>query len=169
MTYSTEFRRRAFVLLGQGLSAGKVGQELGVSRTTIEGWRAEVGGVIREPKPESGRYLSRDERYEIARLHDAGVTVCELGRRIGRAGSTISRELRRCDRAPGTPGRPKIRGRYQPEANHQAAVQARSRPRDSKLAGHPPLLDWVQGRLDEKFSPEQITGRLQVAFPMMSR
>lgn len=166
MTFSAEFRLQAFVLLGQGLSAGKVGRELGVSRMTIVRWRAEVGGVIREPKVESGRYLSRDERYEIARLHDGGVKVCEIGRRIGRAGSTISRELRRSERAPGTPGRPDGRGRgYQPEANHQAAVRARSRPRESKLAQHPPLLEWVQGGLDAKLSPEQITGRLEIDFP----
>jgi len=166
MTFSMEFRRQAFVLLGQGLSANKVALDLGVSRTTIVGWRAEVGGVIREPTPESDRYLSRVERYEIARLHDDGVKVREIGRRIGRAGSTISRELNRYERPAGTPGRPKTRCRgYQPEANHQAAVQARARPRTSKLAQHPPLLDWVQGRLDERFSPEQITGRLRVAFP----
>jgi len=166
MTYSMEIRRRAFVLLGQGLSPHQVGQVLGVSRMSISVWRAEVGGVIREPGPESGRYLSRDERYEIARLYDVGTKVCEIGRRIGRAASTISRELHRSDRAPGTPGRPKTRGRgYQPEANHQAAVQARSRPRNSKLAQHPPLLTWVQGRLNEKLSPEQIAGRLRVAFP----
>jgi IS30 family transposase len=166
MTFSMEVRRQAFVLLGQGLSPGRVGQELGVSRMTISVWRAQVGGVIRELQAESGRYLSRAERYEIARLRDGGVKVREIGRRIGRPGSTISRELRRGDRAPGIPGRPRTRTRgYQPEANHQAAVQARSRPRDSKLAQHPPLLDWVQDRLDEKFSPEQITGRLRVEFP----
>jgi transposase, IS30 family len=166
MTFSAEIRRRAFVLLGQGVSPHKVGQELGVSRVTISTWRAEVGGVIREPRPDSGRYLSRDERYEIARLHDGGVGVCEIGRRIGRAGSTISRELGRSGRPPGTRGRPTVRGRgYQPEANHQAAVQARSRPRESKLVQHPPLLEWVQGRLDDKLSPEQIAGRLRMDFP----
>jgi len=166
MTYSMEFRRRAFVLLGQGLTANKVRQELGVSRGTIVSWRAEVGGVIREPSPESGRFLSRDERYEIARLRDEGLGVREIGRRTCRDASTISRELRRGERPSGAPGRPKSRGRgYQPEANHQAAVQARSRPRDSKLAQHPPLLRWVQTKLDEKLSPEQITGRLLVEFP----
>ncbi|MET1006548.1 MAG: IS30 family transposase [Propionibacteriaceae bacterium] len=166
MTFSMEVRRRAFVLLARGLPMYKVGLELGVSRETISVWRAEVGGVIREPRAESGRYLSRDERYEIARLHELKVKVREIGRRMGRSGSTISRELRRAERPRGARGRPATRCRgYQPEANHQAAVRARSRPRDSKLSLHPLLRDWVQDRLDEKFSPEQITGRLLVAFP----
>ena len=91
--YAREIRRLAFELLGQGLSPRRVGEELGVSRMSISVWRAQVGGVIGEPGAESGRYLSRDERYEIARLHDGGVKVREIGRRIGRPGSTISREL----------------------------------------------------------------------------
>ena len=43
----------------------------------------------------SARFLSQDERIEIADLHRAGVSVREIARRLGRAPSTISRELRR--------------------------------------------------------------------------
>jgi IS30 family transposase len=43
----------------------------------------------------SGRYLSFAEREEIAILHAQKVGFNEIGRRIGRAGSTVSRELRR--------------------------------------------------------------------------
>ena len=46
-------------------------------------------------KPHSGRYLSFAEREEIALLRAQGCTVQEVARRIGRAASTISRELRR--------------------------------------------------------------------------
>jgi len=166
MTFSGQVRRRAFALLGQGWSPQRVGHELGVSRMTISGWRAQVGGVIREPKALSGRYLSRDDRYEIARLRDADVGVREIGRRMGWAASTISRELRRSARPPGTAGRPTTRGPgYQPEACQQAVVKARARPRASKLAKHAPLQAWVQHGLDEKLSPEQIAGRLPVMFP----
>lgn len=66
--------------------------------------------MIREPTADSGRYLSRDERYEIARLHDAQVGVSKIGRRLDRSASTISRELRRPARPPGAPGRPTTRG-----------------------------------------------------------
>ena len=111
------------------------------------------------------RYLSRDERYEIARLHDAKVGVREIARRTGRSASTISRELRRPQRAPSAAGRPAgRRPGYQPEACHQAALRARTRPRASLLAQNPRLRAWVQEQLDDQFSPEQIAGRLRVVF-----
>ena len=46
-------------------------------------------------KPLSGRYLSFAEREEIALLRAQGHTKREVARRLGRAASTISRELRR--------------------------------------------------------------------------
>jgi IS30 family transposase len=166
VTYSVEVRRRAFALLGRGWSPWRVGAELGVSRSTVSGWRSEVGGVIGDQPVESGRFLSREERYEIARLRAGDVGVNEIGRVMGRSGSTISRELNRGDRRLQAPGRPVTRGPgYQPEASHQAAVKARARPRSSKLAQHPRLRDWVQAGLDQRYSPEQITGRLVVEFP----
>lgn len=169
MAYSLVVRREAFALLARGLSTGQASRVLGVSRTQLDVWRAEVGGVIVESRAESGRYLSRDERYEIARLHDAGVGVRETARRLGRSPATVSRELARPRRLPQAPGRPPGRavGRrpYQPEAAHQAALLARARPRESKLTRNPRLRRWVQDRLDERYSPEQIAGRLLVAFP----
>lgn len=168
MTYSLEARRRAFVLLGQGLGASQVAGVLGVSRSTIVTWRGEVGGVIRDPGPDSGRYLNREERYEIARLHDAGLGVRAIAARMSRSPATISRELARPHRADGAPGRPRGRAArrgYQPEACHQAALAARARPRASKLLQNPALKQWVQDRLDEHDSPEQIAGRLPVVFP----
>ena len=37
--------------------------------------------------------LDIDERYEIYRLHEAGVCLREIGRMMGHSASTISREL----------------------------------------------------------------------------
>ena len=45
--------------------------------------------------PLSGRYLSFDEREEISLLRAQRVGVREIARQLGRAASTISRELRR--------------------------------------------------------------------------
>lgn len=166
MTYGMEVRRRAFGLLARGYSARRTGRELGVSGFTVNAWLAEIGGVIRGQGSDSGRYLSRDERYEIARLQNSGVGVREIGRRIGRAASTISRELGRPKRPPGAPGRTPVRVRgYQPESAHQAALRARSRPRETKLSQHPRLRSWVQDRLDMRYSPAQVAGRLVVEFP----
>ena len=46
-------------------------------------------------KPLSGRYLSFAEREEIAILRVQEHGVCAIARKLGRAPSTISRELRR--------------------------------------------------------------------------
>jgi len=46
-------------------------------------------------KPLSGRYLSLAEREDIALLKVQGHSIQEIGRRSGRAASTVSRELRR--------------------------------------------------------------------------
>jgi IS30 family transposase len=43
----------------------------------------------------SSRYLSQDERIEIADLRQCGLNLRAIARRLGRAPSTISRELRR--------------------------------------------------------------------------
>ena len=46
-------------------------------------------------KPPSGRYLSFAEHEEIALLRVQGLSKREIGRRLGRSASTISRELNR--------------------------------------------------------------------------
>lgn len=169
MTHSAEVRRRAFELLRQGCSVTDAAAALGVSLRSVRRWRAEVGGVIVEPSLNSSRYLGREERYEIARLAEAGLGVREIGRRMDRSAATISRELGRPRRPHGAPGRPcgraaGSRASYQPEACHQAAIRARARARPTKLEQNPRLREWVQDRLDEHDSPEQIAGRLPVVF-----
>ncbi len=49
----------------------------------------------------SGRSLSQDERVEIASLRQAGLSIRQVADRLGRAPSTISRELRRNATAAG--------------------------------------------------------------------
>lgn len=164
MTYPLDVREQVFVLLAQGWCRPRVARQTGVSAMAISRWRAHVGGVGVD-LDQGGRYLSREERYEFARLHDAGHGVREIARRTGRSASTVSRELRRPQRPVQAPGRPPGPSRrYQPEACHQAANRARARPRASRLARDPGLRAWVQARLDLGLSPEQICGRLRVEF-----
>ena len=160
MTYDESVRRGVFGLLADGLSVREVAARAGVSVSVVRLWRSQVGGVVRHVVGSSERYLDRDERYEIARLSEAGCSGREIARRLGRAPSTISRELRR-NITPGRRGGP---SRYQPERAQQLAARRRSRPRPSKLTRCSRLRAWVQYRLDERDSPEQIAGRLPVEF-----
>ena len=69
----------------------------------------------------------------------------------------MSRELRR-NRDPATGG-------YQPERAETLARARQRRPKTRKLLGNRRLAGWVQDRLDEWYSPEQIAGRLVIEYP----
>jgi IS30 family transposase len=139
----------------------------------------------------SGRYLSFQEREEIALLKAKGHGVCEIARRLDRAASTISRELRRNSATRG--------GGYDYRAitAHWHAQRSARRPRPAKLALNPRLRSYVQDRLSgiisspnrktafgptvawkgrrhgprkdrrwaTAWSPEQIARRLRIDFP----
>ena len=90
--------------------------------------------------PVSGRYLSFGEREEIAILRAQGVGVREIGCRLGRSASTISRELRR---NASTRSRGVV---YRATTAQWHAERRASRPKVSKLAANDELRRYVQGR-----------------------
>lgn len=94
--------------------------------------------------------LDMDERIEIARLQREGKSLCEIGRRLGRHHTTISREVRR-NSLP--------QSGYKPAwADHMAFCRCR---KGAKLERLKPLQDYVRDRLAMGWSPEQIAGRLR--------
>jgi transposase, IS30 family len=153
-----ERRELVFSLLRRGVGVGRIEVESGVSRRSVGRLLASLGVMPRPFDAEyDARYLTREERYEIARLHDVGVSVRQIAVRLQRSPSTISRELHR-NRHPRL-------GHYLPEAAHAMAWQRQRRPKPSKLAGNPALRQEVQQMLDKRHSPEQIAGRLKVVNP----
>jgi IS30 family transposase len=92
-------------------------------------------------KPLSGRYLSFAEREEIALYRAQGQGVREVARRLGRAASTISRELRRnaATRGGGLD--------YRATAAQWHAERAARRPKPAKLVTNAALQTYVQDRL----------------------
>jgi len=144
--------------LASGLSPAAAGRAAGVSRTYAYVVHRRMGGVYRPPGVVySERYLSREERYELARLREGGLSVRAVAARMGRSPSTICRELAR-NAAPRTGG-------YQPERAHRMAWERQRRPKPSKLSGNPALAGEVQKLLDKRHSPEQAAGRLKVLYP----
>jgi len=144
-------------LARRGVPRAAIADDVGVSLRTVFRYLATLGGVPRPIDTEyDGRYLSHDERYEIARLNDDGASVRTIAARLGRSPSTISRELRRNQHAS---------GHYLPECAHTMAWQRQRRPKESKLATNPRLRAQVQQMLDKRLSPDQIDGRLKVLFP----
>ncbi|GGM34239.1 hypothetical protein GCM10012275_01970 [Longimycelium tulufanense] len=97
------------------------------------------------------------ERQRIATLRRGGLGVRKIAAMIGRAPSTVSRELRRNVLAHD-------RG-YDGDLAHARARQRSRRPRRSRLVDDALLRAEVQARLESEWSPEQIAAHLRIAFP----
>jgi transposase, IS30 family len=144
--------------LAAGLSPPQAARAAGVSVTWAEVINRRMGGVYRPPGVTySDRYLDREERYELARLRESGLSLRQIAVRMGRAPSTICRELAR-NADPRTGG-------YLPERAHRLAWERQRRPKPSRLSRHPVLRAAVQAMLDKRYSPEQASGRLKVLYP----
>jgi hypothetical protein len=95
-----EDRLRFWALIAAGLSSEDAAIGAGVSPPVGTRWFREAGGMpsstfAPSSKPLSGRYLAFAEREEIALALAQDFGVREIARRLGRAASTVSRELRR--------------------------------------------------------------------------
>lgn len=150
--------RRVLDLLATGLKGTRVARLTGVSKSRVYELRHEAGGVFRPANTTySKRYLDREERYEIARLLELGLSQRKIAARLGRAPSTISHELRRNTR--------ESTGRYEPEHADRLAWERQRRPKASKLSRCPALRAIVQQWLGKRYSPEQVSGRLRLLHP----
>lgn len=104
------------------------------------------------------RFLTLDERDEIAVKTARGVPVRQIARELGRAPSTISRELRRNTGVHRT---------YRAGLADRRATERRQRPKLRKLEANPRLWAYVWEALSgpEHWSPQQISVRVRMDFP----
>ena len=187
-----EERQRFWVAIARGMPGEDAGIEAGVSPAVGTRWFRDSGGIRPVSlAPLSARYLSFEEREEIAILRVRGCGVREIARRVGRSPSTISRELRRnaATRGGGL--------EYRAMAAQWHADRRARRPKVAKLAANQALREYVQDRLAgtvttvdgglvqgpdvrwagrrhgrradrrwaRSWSPEQIANRLRADFP----
>lgn len=102
--------------------------------------------------------LSWMDRCRIEQMLAAGYNQAQIARLLGRAPSTISREVVR--------GRPADQqGRYRALVGQNRTDAARRRPKQRKLVEGTRLYTEVADRLKVRQSPEQISGSLSVEFP----
>jgi hypothetical protein len=137
-----EDRQRFWSAIAKGLTTEDAGATAGISSAVAGRWFRQSGGMPSVSQaPLSGRYLSFVERDEIALLRAGGYGVRAIARRLHRAPSTISRELRR---------NAATRGGYldyrASTAQWHADRRAR-RPKAAKLAVNAALRQYVQDRL----------------------
>ena len=135
-------QRQFWRLITTGITTAEAALGVGVSAPVGTRWFRHAGGMppicLAEP---SGRYLSFEEREEIAILRAQGKGVRQIARAIGRDPGTISRELRR---NAATRGR---KLQYRATVAQWKAQQAAKRPKTAKLVQNRHLRDYVQDRL----------------------
>ena len=139
---SRTVQRQFWRLIATGITSAEAALNVGVSVPVGTRWFRHAGGMppisLADP---SSRYLSFEEREEIALLHVQDVGVREIARRIGRDPGTISRELRRNAATRG--GKPE----YRPLVAQWKAQQSAKRPKTAKLVTNDRLREYVQERL----------------------
>jgi len=143
----------------KGESLHAIARLFGRHHTSIRGVLARNGGIRPAPRRRSCCALTLAEREEISRSVVAGHTIRSMALSLGRAPSTISRELRRNGGREG----------YRAGQADEAAWARARRPKRCKLAQNRALARLVAGKLQLEWSPEQIAGWLKHRFPEHER
>jgi IS30 family transposase len=150
-----EKRREVIRLAAQGATYQQIAETVDLSHGAIGIVVLPLGGVIRkEMWAPSSKRLSLDDRVEIRLGLEQGLSLRAIGRRIGRDGSSVCREVN----ANGG------RHHYRPMAAHRGAAHRARRPKVTKLAANPKLCARVVVDLQELWSPQQIAARLRNEF-----
>lgn len=152
----TEVKRRYFELIRSGVRGARAAAEVGVSLSCGSVWFIDAGSVSFVETPISGRYLSQDDRIEIADGLARGEPVKSIAARIGKSFQSVYREIAR-NRRPS--------GRYQPWYAHNQAYLRRRRPKARRLAGDAGLREAVALKLHTRWSPGQISRWLRRRYP----
>jgi len=116
---------------------------------------ARTGGIRPLQRRRSRLALSLAEREEISRGVVAGQSIRSIAVALGRAASTVSRELRRNGG----------RHRYRASLAEQAAWDRAQRPKTCKLAANRALARLVSEKLQLEWAPQQIAGWLKRTYP----
>jgi IS30 family transposase len=140
---------------GQGESVAQVARRFGKQQSSLYERIQAAGGVRPTIPTRATRHLTLEDREEISRGLAAGQSLRQIAGRLGRAPSTVAREVA----ANGG------RSRYRAMRADRAAVQRRRRPKVCKLAATPRLQTMVAAKLKKRWSPEQIAGWLKRTYP----
>jgi len=141
--------------LRAGHAAKPTARALGLTTGGVRGYLERCGGIRPPPRRRSPDRLSLGEREEISRGLAAGLSLRVIAAGLGRAPSTVSREVA----AHGG------RGRYRAACADQQAWARARRPQLCKLATRPVLRAIVGEKLTQEWSPQQIAGWLRATYP----
>lgn len=139
----------------KGDSLQQIAQLFDRHHSSVQRILAETGGIPPAPRCRSRLALTLNEREEISRGLAAGDSIRALAGKLGRAPSTISREINRNGG---------LRS-YRACQADQAAWDRARRPKRCKLLENRTLAHLVAAKLKLQWSPEQIAGWLRRTYP----
>jgi transposase, IS30 family len=138
-----------------GQRVGAAAELVGLAPDTVRNRISEAGG-IRPRRRQTRSRLSFEDRVHIEVGLKQHRSIRAIAADLGRHPSTISREVR----AHEDP-----QGHYRAKRAHAIAFTDARRPQDFKIETNPVLRARVLADLAEKYSPEEIAGRLRREFP----
>ncbi len=139
----------------KGESLNSIARLFGRSHSSIQGVLVRTGGIRPPQRKRSRRSLTLVEREEISRGVVAGHSIRSIAASLGRAPSTVSREINRNGG----------RRRYRANNAEQAAWDRAHRPKTCKLVKNRALAHIVAEKLQLQWAPEQIAGWLKYMYP----
>ena len=148
----TEREQIAAQLRG-GAEVGALAERFDCSKKTI--WRVRSEWALRRRPGRSELRLRFAERERISRGLAAGESARAIARALGRAPSTVTREIARCGG----------RSHYRALKAERAARERSRRPKPTKLCRSPRLRLEVEQGLQRRWSPQQIAARLRLEHP----
>ena len=153
VTRAVELEIRRRVAAGETIMS--VAVVVGRTKRTVQRVLRRSGGVPPRPTSRSALRLSLAEREEISRGLRAGESLRQIASGMGRATSTVSREV----------GANGGRRRYRAWLGEARAARRVRRPRLTRLARDPRLRRAVEQLLAERWSPQQVAARLRHDHP----
>jgi len=138
-----------------GQAVRGLSREMRRQPSTVRDLLKRCGGIRPAPRRRAPSRLSLAEREEISRGLAADWSLRRIAAQLGRAPSTVSREV---NTAGG-------RCRYRAVVADRGAWSRACRPKETKLARSPGLASMVEDKLEDEWSPEQISGWLRRRFP----
>jgi IS30 family transposase len=153
--YSAEQKNLMWDRWQAGDSTYEIARLFDRGHSSIQGVLSETGGIRPRPRKRSRLALTLSEREEISRGMVAGQSLRSIAVSLGRAPSTVSREINRNGG----------RRRYRASKADQAARDRARRPKTCKLVNNRALARAVARKLRGLWSPEQIAGWLKYEHP----
>lgn len=151
---SVSERRVIVARFREGARVKDVMAEFGLAHSSASRIKHEAA-LMRRRVAHSPHRLSFEERERISRGIAAGESARAIARALGRAPSTVSREIR----AAGG------RRRYRAVGAERRAQRCARRPKATKLSLCPALVGEIERGLALGWSPQQISARLRLEFP----